>query len=487
MKQFPLPSAAPAQDPAFQAIKQRIIDRTGHAYYDDKDPALWERIRRRLTATGRATCAEYMTLLDHQDQLMAAAEWQALESEITIGETFFFRYIDQFHALRQTILPDILARNRSSRRIRIWSAGCSTGAEPYSVAIVLRELMGPEVDEWSVRIIATDINEAFLEIARSGHYGGWALRAVTPEQRARYFTPEPGSGRVALKPEFRGMVMFQQHNLMSLLDDTSPLQFSDFDLILCRNVLIYFRMNDAIRIMTELAARLSVNGWLLAGTADPGPVLAGAIRYVPLPGTAAYRRLAEDVRAQAAAPRIETIMGGDPRPRPHGRTAAPAGSRTRAQPSRTRPTPFPGRTEPAMVATGTQTDLIERIRVLSGLGELDEARACCRTAIEADPINPVIYFYEGLIALALAEDADAARAFGKALYLDRQFVMAHYQLGVLHMRNGQAAAGTRHVKNAIRLSRTLADDEPVPEGGGMTAAEFRSGAMLYLEASGRRR
>lgn len=143
------PRARPLPDAGFPALKARIIARTGHAYYHDKDDLLWERVLRRIAATTVADSNAYLQRLE--DIGRGEAEWEALEAEITIGETFFFRYVEQFDALSSRILPDLIARNRDRRRIRIWSAGCASGAEPYSVAIVLRNLLGDAWDDWQDR------------------------------------------------------------------------------------------------------------------------------------------------------------------------------------------------------------------------------------------------------------------------------------------------------------------------------------------------
>ena len=130
--------SAPAllADPAYAELKALIVKRTGHHYYTDKDEQLAERIAQRMAASGIDMAASYLARL--RDPL-GDPEWRQLESELTIKETFFFRFAEQFAALRTTILPRLIEARREGRRLRIWSAGCSTGAEPYSIAVVLSE------------------------------------------------------------------------------------------------------------------------------------------------------------------------------------------------------------------------------------------------------------------------------------------------------------------------------------------------------------
>ena len=194
------PRSGPEVDPGFPALKARIIARTGHHYYADKDDLLFDRLRKRFRALGLADATAYAACLD--DRLTGGPEWAALEAEITIGETFFFRYAEQFAALRATILPALIAARAAERTLRVWSAGCSTGAEPYSIAILLHELLGTALPDWRISILGTDISTAALETARAGD-----LRPLGPADPAARRAPAllragPGRrrGRAATAP-----------------------------------------------------------------------------------------------------------------------------------------------------------------------------------------------------------------------------------------------------------------------------------------------
>ncbi|EFH13504.1 CheR methyltransferase, SAM binding domain protein, partial [Pseudoroseomonas cervicalis ATCC 49957] len=275
-------------DVEFARLKAAVIARTGHFYYEDKDALLWERLRRRLRETGLPGPAAYLERL--RDPARGEAEWAALEAEITIGETFFFRYAEQFAALQQTILPDILARRREERRLRAWSAGCASGAEPYSLGILLRRMLGEALPDWRLSLLGTDLNEAALAMARRGQYSRWALRSLPAEELERDFLPGADGRSWLLRPQHRALVRFERQNLLGLLDGTAPLEMDGFDLILCRNVLIYFHPEVVERLVRALAARLAEGGWLLLGHAEPNPVFAEFLEVVNLPGTVAYRR-----------------------------------------------------------------------------------------------------------------------------------------------------------------------------------------------------
>ncbi|HWX46464.1 MAG TPA: CheR family methyltransferase [Roseomonas sp.] len=467
-------------DADFLRLKSLVIARTGHFYYQDKDALLWERLRRRLRETGLPGTAAYLERL--KDPVAGEAEWAALVAEITIGETFFFRYAEQFAALERTILPGIIARNRKERRLRVWSAGCASGAEPYSVAILVRRLLGEALPQWRVSLLGTDLNEAVLRTARRGLYSRWALRSLSAEELERDFTPDAGGRHWALRPQHRSLVRFEQHNLLSLLDGTSPLQINEFDLILCRNVLIYFHPEVVERLVRALAERLNPGGWLLLGHAEPNPAFARFLDVVNLPGTVAYRRSGAPLPAPPpAAPAFTAPMAEPgawaPLPPPSSPPARPPAA----------PVPRSAIPPPEGAAPGGAAGadaLLEEARALANRGDLVAAQAACRDGLAAEPAHPALHYYDGLVARALGQPEAAERAFRRALYLRRDFVMAHYQLGLLLLDEGHRTAGCRALTVATRIAMGLPGDAALEEGDGMTAQDLRIAARLQLEAPG---
>ncbi|AWV21589.1 Protein methyltransferase frzF [Roseomonas mucosa] len=512
------PSLLP--DAAFLELKGRIIRRTGHFYYQDKDELLWERLLRRMRATASSSSEAYLRRLD--DPAHGEAEWSALEAEITIGETFFFRYAEQFAALRERILPELIRRNRATRQLRIWSAGCATGAEPYSIAILLHRLLGREIGDWRCRILGTDINESFLDAAREARFSAWALRSLPAEERAQDFLPDPSGRSWRLRPPFRSLVRFERHNLLSLLDPAAPLDLSGFDLILCRNVLIYFHPDTVARLVRAMGERLAPEGWMLLGHAEPNPAFAAFLSVEQLPGTVAYRRRPA---APALPPQAAPGAGGEeapawaaPAPPPAAQPWSPSSGQAwrmpwqssgpeapadppplfvppawveagRATPPGLPPLPLslplpePGLPIPAGPEVGTETPALERIRRLANRGESAAARAACAEAIREDPMQAAMHFYDGLLARALGQAAEAEAALRRALYLDRNFLAAHYQLGLLLLDLGRRQEGRRAIATAARIARTLPGETPVEEGDGMTAANLHALARLQLGLS----
>ncbi|AWN44096.1 CheR family methyltransferase [Methylobacterium durans] len=477
----------PFADPGYADLKAEIIARTGHQYYADKDGLLFDRLRRRFRASGAGDATAYRALLAQGQD--GAREWAALEAEITIGETFFFRYAEQFEALRETILPGLIAAREPERNLKVWSAGCSTGAEPYSVAILLREILGESLPAWHVAIMGTDISAAALATARDAQYGRWALRTMPAEARNLYFRrlpAEPGAAReggYALRPEFRRMVRFERQNLLSLLDGSAPPRFAEFDLILCRNVLIYFSAETVAGIVRALGRRLRPGGWLLIGHAEPNPAFADWLTPVHLPGTVAYRRLDEAVPAPtvrlapppAPAPPEPSPL---PEPPPRARAAPPP-------PEAETGAPPPAETLPPEEFPSLG-EVLERVRSLADAGETAEAWRGARAAVQAGLTDPRLLLYEGLLGLSLGREAEAERSLRGALYLDPGFVMAHYHLGLLLAALGRPGPARRALDNAGRLSEALPPTLVLPEADGATAGEIAESARLARARIGSR-
>ncbi|WP_243410480.1 CheR family methyltransferase [Caulobacter radicis] len=464
---IPRPLALAADEP-FQRLKRAVIARTGHHYYADKDEVLWDRVQRRLLATRDRDVGAYLKRLAGDD---GEQEWAALETEITIGETFFFRYAEQFTALRSTILPDILDRRAQDKRIRIWSAGCATGAEPYSIAILLSQMLGEALADWRISILGGDINAAFLETARKGQFGRWALRAVSDANRDQWFT-ETARNTWTLKSAYRGLVRFERQNLLDLLGPAPPLELTEFDLILCRNVLIYFHHEVVEQLVGALGGRLAPDGWLLLGHAEPNPAFGKLLDVTQLPGTVAYRPPDPERPAQPG-PSFEAFAAPEPEPQHLAEAPSPL---WRPAPI---PTPVP---TSAPLGAPPAADLVETVRRLADAGDYAAAEAACRQALAVAPEDPALHLHDGLVLRALGRPAPAEAAFKRALYLDRGFALAHYHLGLLLLDHGRTRAAARSLKTAAQIAGTVPAETRLAHGAGLDAGQLRKSVRLLLQS-----
>lgn len=270
-------------DPAFPALRDAAIALTGLGYWADKEEMLADLLaavlqRRRETA---ATLLRQM-----QVELGRGPASEAVVDAVTVGETFFFRYQAQFDAFERVIVPDILERNRLVRSLSVWCAGCSNGAEPYSVSMLLRRHFAAQLAGWRVDILGTDISTGALDEARAAEYGAWTIRDLPADIRRDCFSPH--GGRWCLKLRFRHGVRFARHNLV-----TQPPPGRGFDVILCRNVLMYFTPAIRERVLHGLNLALAPDGWLLVGHAEMGPSMADLFAAEVLPDCTLYRRRRE--------------------------------------------------------------------------------------------------------------------------------------------------------------------------------------------------
>jgi len=219
-----------------------------------KDRCIKRRIATRVRARGFSAAAPYVDLLQRDE-----GEVDALLAALTIHVSQFFRNPSMFALLEREVLPTLLNRVQTEGRcrLRLWSVGCSSGEEPYSLALLLREMVPPGME---IDILATDISAAILESARQGLYEPQRLTEVPVAARERYFSPE--GRRFRLAEEIRSMVRFERQNV---LDDAV---YPPVDLIICRNVMIYFSREEQENILQRFAAALPVGGILVLGKAE---------------------------------------------------------------------------------------------------------------------------------------------------------------------------------------------------------------------------
>ncbi|MBF0321295.1 MAG: chemotaxis protein CheR, partial [Nitrospirae bacterium] len=267
------------------AYMQEFISAQTGLSVTDKD--LKSTVTSRMKDLGFDNVTDYCRFLE-SDSTETKNEWKRLCQIITTGESFFFRDKGQFYLLRNTVLKDIIEANRDRRTLRIWSAGCSTGEEPYSLAITAFELI-PDIHLWDVAIIGTDINEDAIDRARRGIYGEWSFRMVNPEITSTYFKRK--KGMYELDERIRRMVVFRQGNLIRDTYPDAAAGICDMDLILCRNVFIYFQPDNISLAIGKLAQTLRKDGYLITGHAELQAVTLPGLVPVTYPQSVVYRRL----------------------------------------------------------------------------------------------------------------------------------------------------------------------------------------------------
>lgn len=367
-----------------------------------------------------------------------------LLARLTVGETYFFREVKAFETLERKVLPElILARRATGRRLRIWSAGCCTGEEAYSIAIVLSRVL-PDLEEWEITILGTDINAQFLKKAAAGIYSQWSFRGVPEEMKTLYFRPV-GEGRLEILPRIRRMVTF---SCVNLVEDAFPALLTNtnaMDVIFCRNVLMYFSREQAANVAARLHRSLLSDGWLFCAGSEGVRDVFSVFTPANAPGIVAYRKSQPTPGAQVRTPAILR-----PAPEPPHTAAAPA------------------------VAAQQSAQPAELAREFADEGRFADALATCDRAIASEKMEPAHHYLRGLILQEQGARAQAAAALRRALYLDHTFVPAHFALGNLMRHEGRHRDAGRCFRNASGLLRDYASDTVLPDCDGMTAGRLRA-------------
>ena len=424
-------------------LRHRIVDEVGIFFPDDRLPDLGHLIQRFALRMEEASIPPLVQRLLETGSREAI--WQAFIDVITVGETYFMREPKALKLLEEEVLLPLITRQRQgARRIRLWSAGCCTGEETYTLAILLSRLL-PDPAAWDIRIIGTDLNPGFLETARQGRYGSWSFRQVDPAIRERFFRFDGKAWEVRAK--LKAWVHFYPLNLMGGVYRNQVPELHDLDAILCRNVLMYFRPEDIGRVTARLHEALSPGGWLVVGASEASHVHFNAFETCCFPQAIFYRKPMAPA-SKRDIPEMAVPVDGGIKPRKPW---------TRFRSRSARPVS-------ASVQTPAVPESVEELPVAPP--HSGPLRPCCQS-LPTDRLNPQHYRHQA----SLLEEGDrlgeAVSAWRTVLYLEPHDAMAHFQLANLYRRQGQEQDAQRHYRNALGLLETggeVMQDEKVGAG-----------------------
>lgn len=424
-----------------------------------------------------------------------------LIASLTIGESYFFRNEPHFHALEHHVLPELLDRRRGTKRLRIWSAGCSSGEEPYSLAMLLDRLV-PDLASWDVTIVGTDINRAALRRAEEGVYRSWSLRRIRDSARPRYFAAR-GEEEWELDRVIRRMVTFRYLNLV---DDIYPSLFTNIhalDLVLCRNVLIYFG-DSAVQTVTEkLGASVADGGWLILGQAELARVRLRGFTPRSFPGALLYRRElgSEDHATVRHTPPPPSAVAQLPRRAP---VPSPPSSTTKSA------VVAPPATETGVsslygveIESGSDLDAATRelerkatedpqdpgppyllAKLLADRLDVVAAERWIHEALHRDNLFAPAYYLAGLLAEEEGHIDDAVSALRRCIYAAPSWPLGHFALARCFLRVGRKDRAAVCLGNVVRLLQDSDAEECVFEGDGLTAGRLLELARIHAEVSG---
>lgn len=484
--------AYPLADDLFEQYRDLVQATSGLYFPDKKRTELETAVHRALQAApdGLADPAAYVRYLRLGATAHARAELTRFLNLLTVGETHFFRDRAQFDALAHHILPALISRKREIAvaigadvppQLRLWSAGCATGEEAYSLAILLHELI-PDIAHWRITIQATDLNENYLAQARQAVYSDWSFREVRAQQvRPRYFTAVSHNGRdgYQLRADVRRLVNFAAHNLAAADFPSVPTNTTALDVILCRNVSIYFAPETTQQVVNRFHQALVEGGWLIVGHSEPSLSTYSAFAGQMVAGTLLYQK------GKAAVA---------PRPQPITRTEQPAA------PTAVPPTdPFAeaqqlladGRSQSAITLLEKDaasqslpaTALCLLARAHADLGHWPQARHWCERAKVVDPLFPEVYDLLAMIETHEGRPDAAIHNLKKVLYLDPARPLAHFHLALLYKKQSQVVMAQRALKNVLHRMESVPADALLPDTN-HSAGRLTAVAQRLLEEMG---
>lgn len=476
-----------------------LLDRCGLHFSDNRRTELEHGIRQAFASSTCPSLDEFYTLIVNQPN---SVEMDILVNAVTVSETHFFRDAAQFNALTNSIFPQIIKRKTSLRTLRIWSAGCASGEEPYSIAMLLRNLI-PDVDDWAITILATDINASLLEKARTASYGQWAFREERAiSMRSRYF--HPNGNRFELSSQIKRMVVFSRLNLMESNYPSFETNTMMMDLIICRNVTIYFPEAVTRQVVGKFHSALVNGGWLIVGHSEPSLEIYNQFQPRNFPDTVVYQR---DDNAKPAPPALLFPMNPAtlpppkaaadvtpfrPAPLPRVTTSPlsnpPAGEKPAESLARARELLDFGRDQDALTVLEKLLEADPRNaqiytllgRIYANRGAWEKAEKHCRKAMELDKLILEAYYTLGLVLQHQKRLPEAIDFMKKVIYLDRNHILGHYHLGGLYREQGLLPNAQKSLDNALNLLRNLPADEMIPDSGGITVNRLRD-AILHQQ------
>ena len=498
-----LPRASFA-DEDLTGLKRFLLEHSGLHFSQHNHRILERGLMRRIQSLRMESVPAYLNFLtatpDNYDEM------NKLLGLLTVGETSFFRYRSHREALLNYVIPRLIEQNKTHGKLRIWSAGCSTGEEPYSVAILLRQNF-PELVDWDIQILATDINKRALRQAREGLYGERSLRMMEGSLRDRYF--QKAENLFLVSPQIKRMVKFDYLNLQT--DDFPQLsnRTKDVDLLFCRNVLIYFELETIRRIVKKFSQALNPQGYLFMGHSETMQNVSDQFQRHHQNNAFFYQRKEPVASATSVIgenlskrdPSLETAARVAPKPREVSVAAAEVPTKTALPQIKQDVRPDPDQLYADALAAfdhekfDESTKLFEQLLeqqptnpkalvgkglLLANQGKYSDARMCCARAIKENDLLPEAYLLRGLILDMEGYLERALVEYQKVLWLDPAFVMAHYLSAKAHGRQSEAQKKLRSLKNTARVLEQMADQPSIPFSGGLSRSVFLEIVRLEL-------
>jgi chemotaxis protein methyltransferase CheR len=482
-----------------------VAERLGLHFDDDKLHLLAEVLGQRMEDTG---CRQFSA---YQNRLCSCSgepsEIGALAGQLTVGETYFFRYEEHFKVFADVVLPSRIRARSGERRLRILSAGCASGEEPYSLAIIIRERF-PELASWKIEILGCDVNTSVVGKAKRARYSPWSLRETPHDLQSKYFR---GLGRdFQLDEDVRAAVRFEERNLVE--DDPLFWQRDSFDAVFCRNVTMYFTMEVARSVVARIARSLAPAGFFFLGHAETLRAVSHEFHLRHTHGTFYYQRREAHEKESAMALPMDTVEHNSFLSAPEmvepndswfsaihraservanltqGKNgkAVSASVSTTAPTSNSHPEPWDSTIAIELLRGEKFSEALELLQalpseskadpdtqlllavLLTNRGDLQEAEKICQRVLKLDELNAGAHYLMALCREHAGDSASALQHDQTACYLDSAFAMPHLHLGLLAKRSADVETARRELGRALPLLDREDASRILLFGGGFT-------------------
>lgn len=480
---------------------------------------------------GLSSLSDYYQLLALRKQLLLREiEWQNLIPLLTVTESYFFRDQGQFSLLKSQILPELIERKRLSYSknsiqsqkptLRIWSAGCSTGEEAYSLAILIKELI-PDYQAWEILILGTDINQPAIELARQGIYSDWSFRMIDPDIKKRYFRSHLKGWKIDY--QIQKMVTFQAGNLMQDHYPDSISGICNLDLILCRNVFIYFNFNTIAQVLEKFYRSLAPGGFLLTGHTELHGQKIEPLQVRSFPQSIVFQReidrlqksplsnptFSHTLLERESVQKNTPSSNGNPHPYlqslgktdcldsqtlPCSSLSKEAGVKSLGHYSRsdavkpslnqevprnvTHPNPAPS----TLDSKPFQTYCLSA-ETYANLGQYPDAIQACQQALQIDPFATEPYYLLAQISEEQGNLENAKSFLKRIVYLAPNSVSAYLELGAIYERENKAKQAQKIWQSLLEILQHLPEEQAIADGNQQSVADIRSYVLKHLETN----
>jgi chemotaxis protein methyltransferase CheR len=496
-------------DHDLEILQEYLADNFGFHYYKTQDVEFAKKIEKSARAFNVSDTSSFVKRV--YSNKLSKSELEKFISMLTIGETYFFRDKELFEYLELIHLPKLIReRENTTKTLRIWSAGCASGEEPYTIAIILRRLIR-DIANWNITILATDVNTTFLDKARKGVYSDWSFRKTPDFLQKKYFTT-PFVGKYKIRNEIKDMVTFTYHNLVvdsypSMVNNTNAM-----DMVFCRNVFIYFRESVRNAITKRLYHTIIKDGLLLVSPVEVSILLDSdfnklifdsnktifiksdkQVNNKPVKRSSVSRKIATRKDSSKTDFKTEIVKS--------------LSDRRKVKPKQRNDVSVSKQQEEKLMAIDSEIEfkranelfidgnygeakvifkgLIENnsgfindsykylIRCEANLGNLEQAKIYCEEAIDLNKLDDEIYYLLAIVQQELKYVQESIANLKKVVFLNPENVLAHFTLGNIYQKQGDIKAVIRSYNNVIKILAKYDSHKQVDNSDGITASELK--------------